>query len=100
VTEYMTNFTGEDMKVAIAEDSKKNNDEAAPQAQEQAVEEQPEAEEKSGTGVPDGTTAEVLAWVGDDKERAQAALDKENADESPRKGLTGELEKLLEDEEE
>ena len=83
------------MKVSIAKDSKesKKDEEPAPEAQ----------VEESSTGggeVPDGTTAEVLAWVGDDKERAQAALDKENADESPRKGLTGELEKLLEDDEE
>jgi hypothetical protein len=92
----MTNFRAEDMpvKVSIAEDSKPKKDkEPEPQAQEQE-QEQPPAEEQSE--VPDGTTAEILQWVGDDKERAQQALDKENADESPRKGLTGELEKKLE----
>jgi hypothetical protein len=46
--------------------------------------------------VPDGTTAEILKWVGDDKKRAQAALDKEQAEEKPRTGLTGELKQILE----
>jgi hypothetical protein len=46
--------------------------------------------------VPDGTTAEILRWVGGDKKRAQAALDKEQADDRPRHGLTGELKKVLE----
>jgi len=31
------------------------------------------------SGVPSGTIAEVLAWVGDDPERAQAAYDAERA---------------------
>ena len=44
---------------------------------------------------PDGTSAEVLDWVGDDQERAQAALDKEQADEKPRSGLTEDLQKIL-----
>jgi hypothetical protein len=46
--------------------------------------------------VPAGTTAEILRWVGDDKERAQAALDKEQGEDKPRGGLTGELKKILE----
>lgn len=45
--------------------------------------------------VPEGTTKEVLAWVGDDKDRAQAALAAEKASDEPRKGLTRELEELL-----
>jgi len=45
--------------------------------------------------VPDGTTAEILRWVGDDKQRAQAALDKERQADKPRSGLTGELEEIL-----
>jgi hypothetical protein len=80
-----------DMKVAIAEDSKTKKSTVKESAPEPQVEEQ-----QTESEVPDGTSAEVLSWVGDDKGRAQAALDKENADESPRKGLTGELEKLLE----
>jgi hypothetical protein len=46
--------------------------------------------------VPAGTTAEILRWVGDDKQRAQQALDKEQAEDKPRGGLTGELKKILE----
>jgi hypothetical protein len=83
----------EDVKVSVAKDSKtskKSTSASAPKAEEKAPEQQDQGEQ-----VPDGTTAEVLAWVGDDKARAQAALDKENADDSPRKGLTGELEQML-----
>jgi hypothetical protein len=46
--------------------------------------------------VPAGTTAEILRWVGGDKQRAQRALDKEQAEEKPRGGLTGELKRILE----
>jgi hypothetical protein len=45
--------------------------------------------------VPKGTTSELLSWVGDDKERAQRALDAENATDKPRKGLVEELEEIL-----
>jgi hypothetical protein len=55
-------------------------------------EDAPEPEEEP---VPDGTSAEVLQWVGDDQGKAQRALDKEQADDKPRVGLTGELEKIL-----
>jgi hypothetical protein len=121
----MKNFRSEDMKVAYAEDSsksaKKSTQEKAPapapepESQPQsapepqtAVPEQSEPEqsepEQSEPGqsesedepVPAGTTAEILAWVGDDKERAQRALDKEQADDKPRAGLTGELKEVLE----
>lgn len=44
--------------------------------------------------VPDGTADEVLAWVGDDVERALAALEAENAREKPRKTLLAKLEGL------
>ena len=77
----------EDVKVVTEEKSKK------------AATKEDASKSSSSTsgdsGVPDGTTAEILQWVGDDKEKAQAALDKENADEKPRKGLTGELEEIL-----
>jgi len=96
MTKYQTNFTGEDfsgddtgdddVKVSIAEDSKKPKETPAAEATNAAG---------AGSAVPEGTTAEILQWVGDDKEKAQAALDKENAEERPRKGLTGELEELL-----
>jgi hypothetical protein len=45
--------------------------------------------------VPTGTTAEVLAWVGDDKDRAHRALETEQASSSPRRGLVSELERKL-----
>jgi hypothetical protein len=47
----------------------------------------------NGSEVPNGTTQEVLDWVGDDKARAQSALDAENAKSSPRSTLVSELEK-------
>lgn len=50
--------------------------------------------------VPTGTAPEILTWVGDDKEKAQKALDVEKADEKPRKGLVSELEKLLAEDDE
>lgn len=52
--------------------------------------EEPEAE------APHPDTVEgVLAEVGDDKEKAQAALDAENAKEKPRSTLVGQLEQIL-----
>jgi len=56
-----------------------------------------EDEDKSDDSepVPDGTTAEILRWVGDDQGRAQRALDKEQAEDRPRSGLTGELKQIL-----
>lgn len=45
--------------------------------------------------VPEGTTAEVLAWVGEDRERAQQALDAEKDADKPRSTLTRELEKIV-----
>jgi hypothetical protein len=49
----------------------------------------------AGDGVPDGNVAQVLAWVGDDLERARLALDTEAAGKN-RAGITGPLGKLLE----
>jgi hypothetical protein len=90
----MTNFRSEDMpgQVAYASDSPKPQKAAAAPATAPEPEPEPEA---TGSEVPEGTTAEILAWVGDDQERAQAALDAEQASDKPRVGLTGELEKIL-----
>jgi len=44
--------------------------------------------------VPEGSAADVLAWVDGDVDRAQAALDAENAGKQ-RVGLTSDLEKIL-----
>ncbi|MFJ8818202.1 hypothetical protein [Amycolatopsis thermoflava] len=48
--------------------------------------------------VPDGTAADVLAWVNEQPEsapeRARRALEAENGKEKPRSGLVAQLEKL------
>lgn len=51
------------------------------------------AEPVAEVAVPDGTVEAVLAWVGDDPERAQRALDYERAKPTPRTTLVAELEK-------
>lgn len=45
--------------------------------------------------VPKGTSAELLAWVGEDKDRARLALAAEQETSKPRKGLVDELNALL-----
>lgn len=57
----------------------------------------PAPETAAGEAVPAGTSKEVLAWVGSDKDRARAALTVEQESDEPRKGLTRELEELLSD---
>jgi len=47
----------------------------------------------------DATAAEVLAWVGDDPERAAEALEAERAKDKPRSTLVKSLEKLAEPDE-
>lgn len=44
--------------------------------------------------VPAGSIPDVLAWVGDDPERAQAAQAAESTKEKPRTGLVEALEKI------
>jgi hypothetical protein len=65
--------------------------EAKPVAVEVEVNEAEKAEE-----VPTGTVSEMLAWVGDDKNRAQAALDAEK-EGAERVTLIHALEDLLSD---
>ena len=48
----------------------------------------------ASTDVPGGTTQQVLDWVGDDKDRARQALDKEEKRENPRSGLKAKLEDI------
>lgn len=52
------------------------------------------SEDVDGDGVPDGTAESVLAWVGDDPERARAALAAEDRREHPRSTLVDKLRKL------
>lgn len=54
----------------------------------------------AASDVPEGTISEVKSWVGTDDERAQLALDAENAKDEPRVTLVAYLEGLLEDESE
>lgn len=44
--------------------------------------------------LPDGTSAEVLAWVGDDPDRSAKALAAERASDNPRSTLVARLEAL------
>lgn len=48
-----------------------------------------------GNSTPEGTIREVMGWVGNDKDRAQTALDDENSKESPRKSLVEKLEEVI-----
>lgn len=52
-------------------------------------------EEPAPPAVPKGTSSELIAWVGDDKVRAQQLLDAELETSKPRKGLVDDLNELL-----
>jgi hypothetical protein len=45
--------------------------------------------------VPEGSIKNVLGWVGDDRTKAQAALDAENKADDPRSTLVSKLEDIL-----
>lgn len=49
---------------------------------------------KATPEVPTGSASEVLAWVGNDPDRAQAALDAERERDAPRTTLTAGLERI------
>ena len=101
----------EDVKVVHESTGKdKNKDQSASdqaaqqttgqQSEQETGQSQGESEEEGDSSddaepVPDGTTAEILQWVGGDQDRARRALDKEQGDDRPRAGLTGELRKIL-----
>ena len=60
---------------------------------------EPAAEDQGPADPPaeldiDGTAADVLAWVGEDPERAEEALAAEQAKDKPRSTLVKQLEKL------
>lgn len=50
--------------------------------------------EANASEVPTGSASEVLAWVGNDPDRAQAALDAERERDAPRTTLTAGLERI------
>lgn len=54
-----------------------------------------QTDSKPADNVPSGTTKEVLAWVDGDRDKAQQALDKEQSNNEPRKGLVRELNEVL-----
>lgn len=57
---------------------------------------EPEVEvDAAESEVPEGTVREVLDWVDGDAEKAQKALDVENAKENPRKSLVSQLEDIV-----
>lgn len=56
----------------------------------------PEPVEPPAPKAPTGTNKEILAWVGDDKERAELAHAAEESADRPRKGLLKELAEILE----
>lgn len=63
------------------------------------VEEEPVVQDGEGglpyAEVPDGSVTDVLAWVGDDYDRATAALNVEQAKSTPRVTLVQQLEAKL-----
>lgn len=64
--------------------------EPEPEVEAEQAPAEPEVEE-----VPKGTVKELEDWVGEDKERAQAVLDSENANDEPRKSLVRAMEAIL-----
>jgi hypothetical protein len=74
-----------DMKIAYAEDSQPKSKSKSKQQDQQQASNEP----------PDGTSAEVMEWVGDDPQKAQAALDKEQSHERPRSGLSEDLQEVI-----
>jgi hypothetical protein len=75
---------------APVEDEKASVTASEPDEAPESVEEETEAQ-----GVPEGPAAEVLEWVGDDKDRAKEALEAEESGQK-RVGLTKKLKELAE----
>jgi hypothetical protein len=75
---------------------KYSGDTGAPAVAPVVVPEQPvEADQTDELTVPEGSIKNVLAWVGDDRTKAQAALDAENAASEPRTTLVTKLEDII-----
>lgn len=82
-------------KTVEAQEYPSNEAESQPEAETSgASESEPEAA-PDDEEVPEGTVNATLEWVGDDKDRAQRALDKEKASDDPRVTLIRELEDIL-----
>ena len=59
-----------------------------------------EAKEAAAEAVPSGSVKEVLAWIGDNEDRAARALDAEYERDEPRVTVIEGIEKVIELEEE
>ena len=88
-----TNFTAADFIVGSVKDKPAEKSKAKTKAA-------PEKPKADPNVVPDGTTEEVLDWVGDDRDKAERALAKEREDEKPRVTLVEPLEKIIADDDE
>ena len=84
--QVQTNFTASDM-LGTGKKSRAGKKSSASRAKSSGAD--------TSNDVPEGSVDEVLEWVGDDKTKALAALDAENAKSSPRKTAIEELENLL-----
>lgn len=71
-----------------------SRDGAKPATRERTEDELAAEAAQADTDVPEGTTNEIMAWVGDSTERAKNALDAENENDTPRKTLVSQLEKM------
>ena len=56
---------------------------------------QVEIDKEKANATPTGTVSEILDWVGEDKERAQRALDAEKENKKPRSSLVKDLEGIV-----
>lgn len=78
-------------KAAVTKDAPQPEPDLSVQTGEQAP-----APQVNENGVPQGTATEVLDWVGEDKDKAQLALDAEDASGEPRKTVVAKLQGILE----
>ena len=78
-----TNFKASDM--IAASESQSEPDQVT--AQDSAS-----TEQSAESSVPTGSVREIMDWVGDDKDRAQSALDQENSKDDSRVSLVRQLE--------
>jgi hypothetical protein len=84
-----TNFRAQDML------GSKNDRPAVVKEVTAAKKTAPSGDRPKHNEVPDGTSEEILAWVGDDAARARRALAKEKKDDNPRESVTGPLNEVI-----
>lgn len=87
----MTNFTAADMPSAGSRKPAKKASKKRASRKQAKVEQAP----ADPNEVPQGTVNELLEWVGDDKDRAQLALDAENEKASPRSTAIDAFESII-----